>query len=286
MKKNYTLYTLIALLFLAGCAAQQSTPTPATEIDTAQNEVNDVSSLAGTYIVLSTTTSTYDSGLLYFLVPYFYEETGIEVRIVSLGTGAALQLARDGEADVVLVHARSLEDQFVADGYAPRRHDVMYNDFIIIGPSGVIDLNDNVQYTLSYILQNNLTFLSRGDNSGTHIRELELWEALGLDGSQNTNYMEVGQGMGATLQMAVELDAFTLTDRSTWLSIADQGNLTIVTEFHSSLLNPYGIMEVNTARNPQAGEVFVQWMISERAQYLISIYGLEEFGAPIFFPEA
>jgi len=240
-------------------------------------------------IMLATTTSTEDSGLLDFLLPYFTEDTGWEVRVTSVGTGAALQLGRDGEADVVLVHARAEEDRFVAEGYATRRYDVMHNDFVIVGPNpangGPIGYNNDPLATFLDIYQQHLHFISRGDNSGTHIKELEVWEAINIaDPYANPNYMSVGQGMGATLTMAIETNSFTLSDRATWLNRADHGDLVIVSEFDAILENPYGMMIVSSTQEYEGARIFVDWLISERAQRLIGMFGLEEFGAPLFFP--
>ncbi|MCL2563785.1 MAG: extracellular solute-binding protein [Oscillospiraceae bacterium] len=238
-------------------------------------------------ITLATTTSTEDSGLLDFILPAFTEETGWDIQVISVGTGAALQLGRDGEADVLLVHARAEEDRFVAEGYAERRHDVMYNDFVIVGPDGgAIAHNDDITQTFLAILEQGLPFVSRGDNSGTHIRELEIWESLGVDPEDNENYMSVGQGMGATLGMAVEIDAFTLTDRATWLAYPDVGNLVIVCEGSILLLNPYGVMVVATTEHPAGAQAFIDWITSPETQQLIASFGVEQFGQPLFFPEA
>ena len=241
---------------------------------------------AGT-IILGTTTSTYDAGLLDFLLPEFLFDTGWQVHIISVGTGAAMQLGRDGEVDVLLVHARALEDQFVADGYAERRYDIMYNDFIIVGPAdGPISHNTSVDETFQTILNDDLLFVSRGDNSGTHVRELDIWQYLALDPSGNSNYIEAGAGMGATLTMAMEMNAFTLSDRATWLNRPDHGDLVIVSEGSPNLLNPYGIMVVSTTEEPEGSRTFVDWMIGTRGQHLIGLFGVEEFGSPLFFPEA
>ena len=234
-----------------------------------------------------TTTSTYDAGLLDFLLPYFTDETGWEINIISVGTGAAMQLGRDGEVDVLLVHARALEDQFVADGYAERRHDIMYNDFIVVGPAGgAISHNTPIDQAFGTILSENLPFISRGDNSGTHVRELDIWADLELDPTGNTGYIEAGAGMGATLTMAMEMNAFTLSDRATWLNRPDHGDLVIVSEGSPNLLNPYGIMVVNTTLEPEGSRIFVDWMIGARGQALIGQFGIAEFGSPLFFPEA
>jgi tungstate transport system substrate-binding protein len=225
--------------------------------------------------------------LLDFILPVFTEETGWDVQVISVGTGAALQLGRDGEADVLLVHARAQEDRFVEDGYAEERFDVMYNDFIVVGPDGgVISHNTDIDQTFTNILEQGLRFISRGDESGTHTRELQIWSALGLDPEDNENYLESGQGMGATLGMAAEMDAYTLSDRATWLAYADTGNLTIVCEGNPRLLNPYGVMVVATTLEPVGAQAFVDWITGTAAQQLISTFGLEEFGQPLFFPDA
>jgi len=237
-------------------------------------------------LTLATTTSTEDSGLLDFILPHFREDTGWDIHVVSVGTGAALQLGRDGEADVVLVHARAEEDRFVNEGYALRRYDVMHNDFIIAGPAnGSIAYNNDPLGTFAELYQQELIFLSRGDNSGTHVKEQEIWAAVGIaDPYANSNFVSVGQGMGATLGMAVEMEGFVLTDRATWLNYPNKGNLVIVSEFGDILQNPYGMMIVEGASEPEGARAFVDWLISPRAQYLIGIFGLEEFGAPLFFP--
>jgi len=270
MKKNSVLSLAVVIILcmslLAVAACSSSTP--------------------GT-IILATTTSTYDSGLLDFLLPVFTQETGWEVKVISVGTGAALQLGRDGEADALLVHARAQEDQFVADGYAERRYDVMYNDFIIVGPSGgAISYNENVDHTFTDMLELNLPFISRGDESGTHARELQIWSGLGLDPEDNDNYFESGQGMGATLGMAAEMNAYTLSDRGTWLAYSDVGNLVIICEGHPRLLNPYGVMVVASTLEPEGAQAFVDWIRSQVAQELIATFGVAEFGLPLFLPDA
>jgi len=234
-----------------------------------------------------TTTSTVDSGLIEYILPYFTEETGWDVRVISVGTGAALQLGRDGEADVVLVHARSEEDRFVAEGYSPRRHDVMYNDFIVVGPTdGPIAHNNDAGATFAAILEQNLLFISRGDNSGTHIRELDIWSAFGLTPEDNPRYIESGQGMGITLGMAAEMDAYMLVDRGTWLAYPDVGELVIVCEGGAFLRNPYGVMLVSSTLHPTGAQAFIDWVTGPIARELIGSFGVEQFGQPLFFPEA
>ena len=237
-------------------------------------------------ITLATTTSTEDSGLLDFILPYFRAETGWDIRVISVGTGAALQLGRDGEADILLVHARAEEDRFVAEGYAKRRYDVLHNDFIIAGPvCGPISYNNDPLATFAAIYDMELRFISRGDNSGTHVKEQEIWKAVGIVNPYgNPNFISVGQGMGATIGMAVEMDGYVLSDRATWLNYPNKGNLIIVSEFGDILKNPYGLMIVSSAREPQGARIFADWLMGERARGLIGIFGVEEFGVPLFFP--
>ena len=306
MKKKMTSSLAVAILvvfalLISGCVPQTeapppepdvlppaatATPTPTPEPPQEPEPADDQQAQTG-LITLATTTSTEDSGLLDFILPVFTSETGWDIRVISVGTGAALQLGRDGEADVLLVHARAEEDRFVAEGYAERRYDVMYNDFVVVGPGGgAISHNQDVEQTFSDILSQNLPFVSRGDNSGTHMRELQIWESLGLTPEDNTGYISVGQGMGATLGMAAELDSFTLSDRATWLAYPDVGNLIIVCEGNELLLNPYGVMVVASTLYPVGAQAFIDWIISPSTQQLISTFGVAEFGQPLFFPDA
>ena len=249
-------------------------------------------------IILSTTTSTQDSGLLNYLLPVFTRETGWEVDTIAVGTGAAIKMGRDGDADVLLVHAKADEIQFVADGFGVKRFDVMYNDFLVVGPNlREIPHNDNVLQTFKDIVSKKLSFVSRGDNSGTHTMERNLWKAAGIDEKTIANYVSVGQGMGATLQMADELGAYTLTDRATWLTLSRDKkiNLPAVCEKADDLLNYYGVIAVNpaafnNAKNPginaAGGQAFVDWMLSGSTQKLIGQFGVAEFGSPLFTPNA
>ena len=298
MKKKLTPYLLVCLaivMVLAACGAP-ATPAPAAPLapPAADEAVDEIAvepnetpqEIIGT-LTLATTTSTEDSGLLDFILPNFTETTGWDIMVISVGTGAALQLGRDGEADVLLVHARAEEDRFVEEGYALARHDVMFNDFVVVGPAeGPIAHNDSVEYTFEAILNQGLPFVSRGDNSGTHIMELNVWENLGLTPQDNPEYIEVGQGMGATLSMTVEMKAFTLADRATWLASPNIGDLAIICEGDSFLRNPYGILDVVTSENPEGVQAFIDWMTSPATQELIGIFGVAEFGQPLFFPEA
>ena len=244
-------------------------------------------------ITLSTTTSTQDSGLLGFILPVFTAETGWEVDVVAVGSGAALRMGQDGDADVLLVHARADEIKFVQDGYGVRRYDVMYNDFLVVGPSGGgIAHNDNVVQTFKDIASRGFPFVSRGDDSGTHRMELTLWQSAGVDVRNMSAYSAVGQGMGATLQMADEMSAYTLTDRATWLILTRDGriNLPAICEKSPDLLNYYGVILVNPARHPhinaEGGQAFAEWLMKDSAQQLIGQYGLAEFGGALFTPNA
>jgi len=244
-------------------------------------------------ITLSTTTSTQDSGLLNYLLPVFTRETGWEVDTIAVGTGAALKMGRDGDADVLLVHAKADEIKFVADGYGVKRYDVMYNDFLVVGPNpSAIAHNSDVIQTFKDIAARNLPFVSRGDNSGTHTMENNLWKAAGIDPKSFSNYSSVGQGMGATLQMANELKAYILTDRATWLTLTRDKKIDLpaVCEKAQDLLNYYGVIAVNPAKYPginaAGGQAFVDWMLKDSTQRLIGQYGVAEFGAPLFTPNA
>lgn len=244
------------------------------------------------FIILSTTTSTQDSGLLDYLLPVFTKETGIEVRVVAAGTGKALQMGRDGQADVLLVHAKADEETFVKDGYGLTRYDVMYNDFILLGSkdsaetASIKALND-VNAAMKLIQEKQLTFVSRGDDSGTHKKELKLWPSKELEGKW---YVSAGKGMGDVLQMANEMKAFTLSDRATYLSMADKLSMEIVAEGDKSLLNYYGVIAVNPKLNDQIhakeADQFVQWLLSEKTQKLIGDFGVETYGQPLFYPNA
>ena len=242
-------------------------------------------------IILSTTTSTEDSGLLARILPVFTAETGWEADTVAVGTGAALQMGRDGQADVLLVHSRADEDKFVEEGFAERRYDVMYNDYVIVGPAdGPIAPNQNVEETFQTIAEAGLAFVSRGDDSGTHKKELSIWKTVDIDPENNAGYVSVGQGMGATLGMAKEMNAYTLADRATWLSYGDKGDLGIVCERSAGLLNPYGVIPVSASIsdkiNAEGGQAFADWITGPSAQALIAAFGVEEFGEPLFIPDA
>lgn len=260
-------------------------------------------------LVLATTTSTRDAGLLDVILPNFQERYGAAVEVIAVGTGQSLELGRNCDADVVLAHAPELEDQFVADGYGLNRLDVMYNDFVIVGPAsdpaGVGGMTDAVA-ALAKIAESQSSFISRGDNSGTHTKETSLWAGTGLPlvetggvgGSDQIYkrpeggwYQSIGQGMGAALTIANEQQAYTLSDRSTYLARRLAGlDLEILVEGDSRLFNPYGVIAVNPARcpavNAAGAEQFITWMTSLPTQQAISQFGIDTFGRPLFVPDS
>jgi len=245
------------------------------------------------FIVVASTTSTEQSGLFGYLLPVFQKKTGIQVRVVALGTGQALDLARRGDADVVFVHARSAEEKFLAEGHGVKRFDVMYNDFVLIGPksdpakvSGGRDILD----ALKKIKSASAPFVSRGDKSGTHIAELDLWKLAGIDIATDKGpwYRDTGQGMGPALNTAAAMNAYILADRGTWISFKNRGELAVAVEGDKRLFNQYGVMLVNPARHPNVkkdlGQAFVDWVISPGGQKTIAEYKIG--GEQPFFPNA
>ena len=245
------------------------------------------------YITVASTTSTEQSGLFRHLLPIFEKKTGIQVRVVALGTGQALDMGRRGDADVVFVHAKPLEEKFVAEGYGVRRQEVMYNDFVLIGPKSdpakVARGKDAVR-ALQRIHRAKAPFVSRGDRSGTHFAELELWKAAGIDIGRDKGswYRETGQGMGTALNIASGMNAYVLADRGTWLSFKNRGELTVAVEGDRRLFNQYGIILVNPARHPgvktELGQAFIDWVISREGQEAIAAYKIG--GEQLFFPNA
>jgi tungstate transport system substrate-binding protein len=243
-------------------------------------------------IILSTTTSTQDSGLLDVLIPLFEQQTGYSVKTISVGTGQALALAAKGDADVALVHAPSLEKQYVADGKLLNRRLVMYNDFVIIGPKedpAKIKSARLVLAALRLIEQSKSRFLSRGDNSGTHNLEKSLWKEAGIT-PKGDWYIEAGQGMGPTLGIANERDAYTITDRGTLLALGKRVNLPILIEGDKALVNIYSVIEVNPANGPRinaaGGKAFADFMIAPQTQNVIKNFGVDKFGQSLFVPVA
>ncbi len=244
-------------------------------------------------IVVASTTSTQDSGLFGHILPLFKKKTGIDVRVISQGTGQALDTGRRGDADVVFVHAKPQEEKFVADGFGVRRYPVMYNDFILIGPkSNTASINGtkDIVAALKTIKGKSVAFISRGDKSGTHAAELALWKAAGIDiiKERGTWYKEIGQGMGAALNTASASDAYVLADRGTWLSFKNRGALVIAVEGDNRLFNQYGVMLVNPEKHKhvkkELGQAFVDWLVSPEGQKAIADYKIG--GQQLFFPNA
>ncbi len=245
------------------------------------------------FIVVASTTSTEQSGLFGHILRIFEKETGIQVRVVALGTGQALDMARRGDADVVFVHAKSAEEKFLAEGHGVKRLPVMYNDFVLIGPksdpakvAGSKDILD----ALKKIQAAQAPFVSRGDRSGTHIAELELWKAAGvdLDKAKGPWYRDTGQGMGPALNTAASMNAYLLADRGTWIAFKNRGDLAILVEGDKRLYNQYGVMLVNPDKHPTVkkdlGQVFVDWVVSPEGQRAIADYKID--GQQLFFPNA
>ncbi len=245
-------------------------------------------------IVVSSTTSTQDSGLFGFILPLFKAKTGIDVRVVSQGTGQALDTGRRGDADVVFVHAKPQEEKFVADGFGVKRYPVTYNDFVLIGPKSDpagIKGGKDIAAAVKAIKSKAASFISRGDKSGTHAAELNLWKAANIDiaGADNGPwYKEIGQGMGAALNTASASNAYVLADRGTWLSFKNRGELVITVEGDKRLFNQYGAMLVNPARHAHVksadGQAFVDWLVSAEGQKAIAEYKIG--GEQLFFPTA
>lgn len=241
-------------------------------------------------IRLATTTSTDNSGLLTYLLPEFERNTGFRVHVIAVGTGKALRMGRDGDADVLLVHAPAAEMEFVKNGHGDNRHPVMYNDFVLVGPDANhrdITISDNINAALRQIADNRLTFISRGDNSGTHKKERTLWRAVDIT-PDGIWYREVGQGMGKVLQMAAELDAYTLTDRGTWLAYQHKSPLKVLNQRDPQLYNPYHIIAVNHQKYPsvnhEGAEALISWITSTNGQSLIGQYMVN--GTVLFKPSA
>ncbi len=245
------------------------------------------------FITVASTTSTENSGLFAHILPLFTAASGIEVRVVAVGTGQAIKLARNGDADVLFVHHKSSEEAFVADGYGIERFDVMYNDFVLVGPAGdpagTRDLAE-APAAFARIAAAEAPFASRGDDSGTHKKELGLWQDAGVDAAaaSGTWYRETGSGMGATLNTASAMDAYALTDRATWLKFANKGGLEVLVDGDRRLFNQYGIILVSAEKHPHVktadGETFIRWLTAPAGQAAIGTYRIE--GEPAFFPNA
>ncbi|MEA3192919.1 MAG: tungstate transport system substrate-binding protein [Betaproteobacteria bacterium] len=245
------------------------------------------------YITVASTTSTEQSGLFKHLLPVFEKKTGIQVRVVALGTGQALDMGRRGDADLVFVHAKPLEEKFLAEGFGVRRYDVMYNDFVLVGPKpdpANAQREKDVLEAFRKIRAARAAFVSRGDKSGTHFAELEIWRAAGIDIAKDKGswYRDTGQGMGPALNTAAAMNAYILADRGTWLSFKNRADLAILVEGDKRLFNQYGIMLVNPQKHPsvkkELGQAFIDWVLSPDGQNAIAGYKID--GQQLFFPNA
>ncbi len=245
------------------------------------------------FIVVQSTTSTQNSGLLDYILPGFEAETGIDVRVVAVGTGQAIRNAINGDGDVLLVHAKPAEEKFVADGWGVERFDVMYNDFVLVGPKSdpaKVKGGTDIVSALRAVSDDEIPFASRGDDSGTHKAEMGHWQAAGIDptSASGTWYRETGSGMGATLNVASGMDAYVLTDRATWQSFGNKGNLELMVEGDPRLFNQYGVILVNPEKHPRvraaAGQRFIDWLKGPDGQAAIASYRLN--GQQLFFPNA
>lgn len=267
--------SLMRNIFVAGAIALGSLPGLAAAQD---------------FITVASTTSTEASGLFGHILPKFKDKTGIEVRVIAQGTGQALDTGRRGDADVVFVHAKAAEEEFVKEGSGVERTEVMYNDFVIVGPgedsAGIKGGNDAVA-ALKKISETKATFASRGDDSGTHKAELALWKQAGVEPSGDW-YRELGAGMGPTLNTSAQMPAYTLTDRATWLSFENKGPLEVVVEGDAKLFNQYGVILVNPEKHShvkaEQGQAFIDWLVSEEGQNAIAEYKIN--GQQLFFPNA
>jgi len=245
------------------------------------------------FVLLQSTTSTQNTGLLDDLIPRFRSATGIDVRVVAVGTGQALKNARNGDGDLLLAHAREREDAFLAGGFGIERRDVMYNDFVLVGPAedpAGIRGGEDAAAALQAIASHEAAFASRGDDSGTHTKERALWAAAGVDPGQSSRtwYRETGTGMGATLNTAVAMQAYALTDRGTWISFRNKRGHAILVEGDARLMNPYGVMLVNPEKHPHVkaedGRTFIRWLTGPAGQNAIAAYQID--GEQLFFPNA
>lgn len=281
-------------------AAAQTTAAASSEAESSEAESSAAESTqaaaegAKGVLMMATTTSTDNTGLLDYLKPIFLEDTGWDLQWTAVGTGEALEMGKNGDVDIVLVHAKASEEEFVAEGYGVERFPVMYNDFVVVGPAEPIAATGDIESVFKQIVDEQLPFVSRGDDSGTDKKEKGIWKKLELDPTTDPNYVESGQGMGATITMADEMKAYCLTDRGTWLKQVNDATLgielQIVCEGDANLLNQYGVIAVNPEKYPnlnnEAAEDFITWICSDKIQELIGQFGVEEYGEPLFVPNA
>jgi tungstate transport system substrate-binding protein len=283
--KQFLSFSLIAMLIFMMTACSNSTDETSSKQEQPKAATEEVKDL-----ILATTTSTQDSGLLDVLIPMFEEESSTNVKTIAVGTGQALEMGTKGEADVLLVHAPASEQELVDSGDAINRKRVMYNDFILAGPAndpaGVKGME--VGEAFQKLFNDGAVFISRGDDSGTHKKELDIWKSLEITPGDNASYAETGQGMGNTLQVAAEKQGYVITDRATYLAQKENLDLDILVEGDEDLLNIYHVMQVNPEKHEkvfsEGAEKFVAFMINEETQKVIEEFGQEEYGEPLFFP--
>lgn len=283
---------LSTTFILAACT---STTQPAAETEAAQPIESSAISAPETgskKLILATTTSTQDSGLLDYLLPDFEKTYGVKIDVIAVGTGQAITLGQDGNADILLVHARAREDEFMANGHGVRREDVMYNDFVILGPAddpaGIKGMGVAAD-AFKKLAESQSTFVSRGDDSGTHTKEKSIWAKAGIEPSGDW-YVSAGQGMGEVLTMAEEQQAYTLSDRATYLSRTLQDlKLVVLVDGDPMLFNPYGVIAINSDKNPgiqlELANQFIDWLISAPVQEKIAAFGKDKFGQSLFVPD-
>lgn len=291
MKKSLAMFisSLFAISMLTACTNNK----PGESSQSTKTTQSTVTEQKGV-LLMATTTSTQDTGLLDYLAPLFLQDTGWKLQWTAVGTGEALKLGQNGDVDVVLVHAKSSEEDFVANGYGVKRYPVMYNDFIVVGPSKPLAVSSDVKSLFTQINKQSLPFLSRGDDSGTDKAEKKIWTGLSIKPTSNKNYMESGQGMGDTITMANEKNAYCFTDRGTWLKMKNDSTvaitLGIVCQGDTALKNQYGVIAVNPQKYPKvnntAANAFIDWICSEKVQKLIGEYGVDKYGQALFTPNA
>lgn len=282
------------ITLFAACNAKEPAPSPSASQNIATAAPSPSQAAEKGVLLMATTTSTEDTGLLDYLAPLFLEDTGWKLQWTAVGTGEALKLGENGDVDVVFVHAKSSEEEFVKNGYGVKRYPVMYNDFIVVGPDTPLAKTQDIKALFTEINKQNLTFISRGDDSGTHKVEKKIWTALNIDPKSNANYIESGQGMGAAITMANEKKAYCLTDRGTWLKMKNDAtvsiDLDIICEGDPMLKNQYGVIAVNPEKYPdvnnEAASEFISWICSDKVQKLIGEFGVEKYGQALFTPNA
>mgnify|MGYP001369028814 CR=1 FL=1 len=293
MKGFLCLSLLLILSLLWGGCSRAAIPQSAADTPAATAEILVSTQAPAGHLILATTTSTDDSGLLQYLLPDFEREYNVKVDVIAVGTGQALQIGRDGNADVLLVHARAQEDEFMAAKHGIRREDVMYNDFVLVGPpddpAGILGMASAIE-AFKRLAEAQARFVSRGDESGTYAKEKSIWAKASIE-PKGEWYLSIGQGMSEALTIASEQQAYTLSDRATYLARAAQGlNLKILVEGDAALFNPYGVIIVNPEKNPaihiELATKFVEWIISVPVQEKIRAFGIEEFGQSLFIPDS